>query len=842
MNTQVEVKVYPNKLDLNLYEPCTAFVGQTLSTWLKQNVPAYDDREQPLFSANINNRHVLPCEWPTYTFKPNDDIRLIVEAKDPVTIAYAVIAVIAIGVAIYTANQIPDNYNSTTPDGSSIYEVNTQGNKPKLMGIVPEGAGRHAIFPDYLTMPRREYIDNEQWLYLMLSVGSGEYEILPEEVFIANTPVKSYTGDVFYEIFGPGEDVSVHEGHRNVYTSSEVGSTSGSTGIELKGKISSTGGEETSSYSYSFSGTELIAYIEEYDPEFGSFKHKTPLPFEVGEIIRIQYTSNPENSGYYEILETSISGNELKKLNAQYEEDTTWTGFTTESNSYAKVFTEDGGGDGEFNGPFFAVPEGEVTDQLWLDFSMPQGLGELDDEGDFLTRSVNIIVEYRAEGALEWTQAPAILFSDKTNDQLGKTIPISLPEKIRPEIRVKRSTAANDDTRIYDDVYWTALKAELKSATFYDGMTTLAVRIKGTNALAGSAENKFNLIATRVLPVYENGVWSAPRPTKDIAPFFAHVIKSVGHGDDKIGLEEAEALHNIWSARGDEFNAVFDSATTVFEAVKRILAVGFAEPTIDYGRITPVRDQPRTVFQHMYQPDNYVGFLERSIKLIDDDEPDGVEVEYFSPVTWKSETVLCLLPGDNGYNPEKVRAFGITDKDKAYQFGMRKRRIRRYRRTQFDFKTEMDALNSRYMDYCALADDIPGYEQTGRVEYAVGRTIFTDAELEWQDGEQHILALRKPDGKLSGPYVASKVNGSVNAVVIDKDLDFVPVLDGSMEPPLFMFGITNRWCNAVLITDIKPSSIDKVGVTALLDDVRVYEDDDTPAPDDTPIPIPPYYS
>lgn len=841
MNTQVEIKVYPNKLDLDLYEPCTGQAGQTLSAWLKENVPAYDERKPPLFSASVNGKHLIPAKWATYTFKCNDDIKLIVEAKDAMTIALTVLAVIAVGTAIYAMGQIPDNYNSTTPDGSSIYEVNTQGNKPKLMGIVPEGAGRHKIFPDYLTMPRREYIDNEQWLYLMLSVGAGTYEILPDEVFIANTQVQSYTGDVFYEIFGPGEDVSVNESHLNVYTSSEVGSTSGTTGIELKGAVTGIGGSENSNYSYTFSGTKITVYYEEYDPEVGYFRSKTSLPFDVGQIIKVEQAQNTANNGYYEIIDKNVNGSELQKLDGQYETDTSWTGFVTESNSYAKVFTEDGGGEGEFNGPYFAVPKGEVTDQLWLDFAMPQGLGELNDDGDFISESVSLIVEYRAEGALEWTQAPSITFTNNTNDQLGETIPIPLPVKMRPEVRVKRATPANDNTRIYDTVYWTALKAELYSAPSYEGMTTIALKVRGTNALAGSAENKLNLIATRVLPVYENGAWSAPRPTTDIAPFFAHVIKSVGHGDDKIGLDEVSALHDIWHARGDDFNAIFDSASTVFEAVKRVLAVGFAEPTIDYGKITPVRDQLRTVYQHMYQPDNYIGFLERSIKLIDEDEPDGVEIEYFSPITWKSETVLCLLPGDNGYNPEKVRAFGITNRDKAYQYGMRKRRTRRYRRTRFDFKTEMDALNSRYMDYCALADEIPGYEQTGRVEYMVGRTVFVDAELEWKEGEQHVIALRKPDGKLSGPYQAS-IGSQVNEVIIDRDIDFIPAFDGSMEPPLFMFGTADKWCNLVLITDIKPSSIDKVSVTAVLDDVRVYADDDTPAPIETPIITPPYYS
>ena len=164
----VDIKVYPNKLDPSLMEPCKCKVGSTLHEWLTENVPAYYESEEPLFTALINKQILLPANWKTYQFKASDDVSIIVEPKEPATIAYAVIAVIAVGYAVYTANQIPDNYNSTTPDGSSIYDVNTQGNKPRLMGVIPESAGRHLIYPDYLTMPRREYINNEQWLYLML--------------------------------------------------------------------------------------------------------------------------------------------------------------------------------------------------------------------------------------------------------------------------------------------------------------------------------------------------------------------------------------------------------------------------------------------------------------------------------------------------------------------------------------------------------------------------------------------------------------------------------------------------------------------------------------------------
>lgn len=109
-------------------------------------------------------------------------------------------------------------------------------------------------------------------------------------------------------------------------------------------------------------------------------------------------------------------------------------------------------------------------------------------------------------------------------------------------------------------------------------------------------------------------------------------------------------------------------------------------------------------------------------------------------------------------------------------------------------------------------------------------SIYVDhIGLDWQSGQSHILALRKPDGTLSGPYNASPGSAN-NEVIIDDDLDFTPIFDGSIEPPLYMFGINERWCNGVLIRDIKPSSTDQVSVTAELDDDRVYLDDDSLAP------------
>jgi hypothetical protein len=140
----------------------------------------------------------------------------------------------------------------------------------------------------------------------------------------------------------------------------------------------------------------------------------------------------------------------------------------------------------------------------------------------------------------------------------------------------------------------------------------------------------------------------------------------------------------------------------------------------------------------------------------------------------------------------------------------------------------MDALNSSYLSYDALADDIPGYSQTGKVIAVNGREITLSEPLAWGVGT-HFISFRKPDGTLSGAYTCTI--GSVDdSVLLASDLDFTPDCSGSMELALFQFGVANRWCLPALITDIKPSGTDKVSVTAVNYDERIYADDDNLPP------------
>ena len=219
----------------------------------------------------------------------------------------------------------------------------------------------------------------------------------------------------------------------------------------------------------------------------------------------------------------------------------------------------------------------------------------------------------------------------------------------------------------------------------------------------------------------------------------------------------------------------------------------------------------------------------------DVDDFDGVDVEYFDAVNRQWTTVECRLPGDLGQRVEKMRIAGVTDETRAWRIGMRKRRAQRYRRWGYTFSTELDAMNSGYLSYVPLLDDVPGYGQSAILEdYAVmgaGAVLRSSEPLDWSAGGAHVVGLRRPDGTLSGPFTATRIDDY--RLSIAEQPDFTPDLSWEIEPPHIYFGPLVRWCYPALITEVSPSG-NGCSVSAINYDVRVYADDDNSPPGHDP--------
>lgn len=534
----------------------------------------------------------------------------------------------------------------------------------------------------------------------------------------------------------------------------------------------------------------------------------------------------------YRITAASTSSISVDRINAVGESDSAWPGFDALTTSVANMQLDGSTQEGDWSGPFPACPSGTTTRRIAWDVFFPQGLVRVGGKGEMYNFSAIVEMQYRdIASAGAWTSFTKA-YTDNTPDQLGFTEFMDLPSGIRPEVRMRRIGAKSSSPQDANAVQWYGLRANLPAPTKYEGVTMIALRVKGGNRIASQSESQVSVIATRILPVRRNGVWAAEEPTRDISAWIGHIARSVGYsvedGNSDVDLVELDRLHRIWAARGDFYDRTVDSASTVKANMIECLQSGFAELTIDRGLIKPVRDEPRgPEFDHMYNPQVMTKPLRREAEHVTADDFDGVDVEYQDGVTWQIETAECRLPGDLGTRTEKVKIDGVTSRVRAWRIGMRRRRQQVYQRKRYSFSTELDALNSGYLDYTLLGDTTPGYGQSSMLKsYALlGRQhmLISTERLDWSAGGEHWIALRRRDGSASGPYVATRIDDY--RLTIPK-LDFTPVIDSAMDAPVLQFGPKAEFCYPALIKEVSPSGTVSCNVTAVNYDERVYLDDD----------------
>lgn len=111
---------------------------------------------------------------------------------------------------------------------SPTYSLQAQGNAARLGQAIPVQYGRHIAYPDFAAEPYAEFVGNEQYLYQLLCIGQGYYDI--EAIRLEDTPVANFE-DITYEIVGPGDSVTLFP--TNVVNSVEVSGQEATTGVYL---------------------------------------------------------------------------------------------------------------------------------------------------------------------------------------------------------------------------------------------------------------------------------------------------------------------------------------------------------------------------------------------------------------------------------------------------------------------------------------------------------------------------------------------------------------------------------------------------------------------------------
>lgn len=484
-------------------------------------------------------------------------------------------------------------------------------------------------------------------------------------------------------------------------------------------------------------------------------------------------------------------------------------------------------------GPFASNPPGTVTEKIEVDIIYPKGIYLVNSKGNLTALNIQIQVDAR-----------------KINDAgapIGAYFPLTLPYPItitaatttpqrrtysatvaagRYEVRVRRIDNKDLGTRSGHDALWEGMRAFIDTAQDFGNVSLLAVKIRATNNLNDQTASRFNVIATRMLPIRNTSAGFGPEvPTRSIVWAFVDAFRALYGGrvpDEFFDWDTLEALDVTYTNRGEHFDWIFRDPITVWETAKTIARVGRAAPLIKGSLITMRRDEPLEIPVAMFTPDNILkGSWTRDIKLWDVDEYDSVSIEYTDETTgYKQEIVLCTLPGGTTDKPEDIRLSGCQNRQHAYQEGLFYLASKLYLRENIKFDTGLEGHIPSFGDLIIVSYDVPRWGQSGYVvnaeQDATGRAILWLSEPLDYSGTtgSHVIQLRGKKGEPLGPFNVIQMDSLQQVMVIlTPGTDFQ--LSGNTEPMLFLFGVSGNIAKHVRVVNIEPQGGEGVRVTSV---------------------------
>lgn len=496
---------------------------------------------------------------------------------------------------------------------------------------------------------------------------------------------------------------------------------------------------------------------------------------------------------------TGVTSNLLTVERVDPDGQSDWLGWGAGFETIAAtIYLGEDSSQGGWVGNYRGTPGNELCDAIEYDVMFPQGLRYTDSDGDFHARSVEVEVRYRSGPEAPWQYSRAT-YSGRTAKVIAFTtrVELSTPQRIW-EIAMRRVNAEATHYKTTNKAEWFGVRTRIVGGrTSYPNFTTIAIRVKGSSAIGIEADEKLSVLATRIL----NGV-----PERRISKAVEYIARRIQVDHEELArLEETR-----WTPRGDTFDFSFEKPTTIKDAVRTALSVGFADFTVADGVLKPVRDElipPELMFvyKQTFSARNTVkgSKIVTSYELRTDDETDCIDVQYLDARTWRVETVRCK-EGDPLDPPRKVKkltADGITDRDKAFQWGMRKLMDIKFDTLQHKWRTELAGLNCGYGSYVNLVKEIPGWSQTSRVRAVNGVTLAVIDRLDWQDGQEHAVALRRPDGTMSDLQVAERINERTIRVPQPWGFYVKPY-----ETHVF-FGPLTYFANQAIVREVRPSGM-----------------------------------
>jgi predicted phage tail protein len=214
-----------------------------------------------------------------------------------------------------------------------------------------------------------------------------------------------------------------------------------------------------------------------------------------------------------------------------------------------------------------------------------------------------------------------------------------------------------------------------------------------------------------------------------------------------------------------------------------------------------------------------------SYLLPNEETADAVDVEYWDNGSFQQKVVRSALPDSTETVVVKRQLFGCSSRAQAYREGMYMAAANRYRRRMVSLQTEMEGFIPTVGDLIAIQHDMPQWGQAGEVvNYNAGTNTLTLSEPANFPAGNYYIAFRTRNGAATEAYSIS-LTANPYQVILNETLTLALDFGIDRERTHYAIGEANKLYIEAKVLAVRPRSLERVEISAVVDSEFVYNAD-----------------
>lgn len=379
-----------------------------------------------------------------------------------------------------------------------------------------------------------------------------------------------------------------------------------------------------------------------------------------------------------------------------------------------------------------AQTDGNFVTSLSVTLVFPRGLYYANDKGGLDGYSVNVRVEYSADGK-NWTPITGQTISAAQTSTFRRVFRVGNLPPNKYNIRAKFETAPNTGSRYASDCYLEYVTETVSDDFIYPKTALLAIRALATDQLNGGAP-RISAVVTA----------NSDNPS--------HICRKILEDS---GVESLRIMpsFNEWANFCEEkslkCNIVFDSELSVRKALDTVILLGRASMLQAGSKFDVIIEKAGLIpaQSFLFGMGNILSdtFKQNFLPLVD--RANFIEITYYDKNKDYEPSVVSVgqIAADNSRvsNKSSVTLVGCTDEAQARAYGRFTLNCNRYLTETIEFEADKDSLVCRYGDIIKVSHDTPQYGFSGRLLEDSGTDfVILDRDLDTVGGVKYAIQIK----------------------------------------------------------------------------------------------------